>query len=84
MPPALAAPPLLITVSLFILTTEQGVAPIIRCPKNGMAEHVARALDERLRAYFMRTSSGSGSRAPFSSFQRPGTALPLPMYAQSS
>lgn len=60
-----------IVTSLFSTVVTLGVAPIIRCPKNGMAEHVARALDERLRAYFMHNSSGSGSRAPFSSFQRP-------------
>lgn len=53
--------------SLFSVFITLGVVPIIRCPKNGVAENVARQLDQKIRSHL----ASSGDRFQTTSFQRP-------------
>ena len=55
------------------MPVQQGVIPIIQCPPNGMAEHVARAVDKKLREHLLQGGGDSGST--LLSFQRPVLVL---------
>jgi hypothetical protein len=61
---------------LFCVLATMGVVPIIRCPKGGAAEHVAAALDSRLRDALRNrgnifSEAGAGSTGLSASLQRP-------------
>jgi len=63
----------LVAERLFGVLVTMGVTPIIQCPPNGMAEHVARSVDKKLREYLLH-GGGDTPNASFS-FQRPVLVL---------
>lgn len=57
-------------VSLVLLSV--GVIPIIRCPRRGAAEMLAKKLDGRLRDHVMNSRNNLFSDSNTMNYQRPG------------